>query len=120
MPPGAERAFPALPACLGTHDAPHQTRMADKRSKSGGTSTGPGMTVQEAGRRGSAKVAAERGSKFYSEIGRKGGEAVSKNREHMATIGRKGGERRGRAGRAGGEEGSGGNSGEDGGESPTE
>lgn len=27
-----------------------------------------------------------------SEIGRKGGEAVSRNREHMAAIGRKGGE----------------------------
>ena len=57
------------------------------------------MTVQEAGRRGGAKVAAERGSKFYSEIGRKGGEAVSQNREHMANIGRKGGERRGKASR---------------------
>jgi len=29
------------------------------------------------------------------EAGRKGGEAVSQNREHMAAIGRKGGESRG-------------------------
>jgi uncharacterized protein len=69
--------------------------MAEKREKS----SGGGMTVREAGRRGGAKVAAERGSKFYSEIGRKGGEAVSQNREHMANIGRKGGERRGKASR---------------------
>ena len=84
--------------------------MADKREKSGG-----GMTVREAGRRGGAKVAAERGSKFYSEIGRKGGEAVSQNREHMANIGRKGGERRGKAARSNPPEAS-----EDGGESPSE
>ncbi len=32
------------------------------------------MTVQEAGRRGGEKVAAERGHSFYEEIGRKGGE----------------------------------------------
>ena len=69
-------------------------QMAEKQKTSGG-----GMTVREAGRRGGAKVAAERGSKFYSEIGRKGGEAVSQNREHMANIGRKGGERRGKTSR---------------------
>jgi uncharacterized protein len=66
--------------------------MAEKREKG----SGGGMTVREAGRRGGTKVAAERGSKFYSEIGRKGGEAVSQNREHMARIGRRGGERRGK------------------------
>jgi len=71
--------------------------MAEKRDKTSGS--GGGMTVREAGRRGGAKVAAERGSKFYSEIGRKGGEAVSQNREHMATIGKKGGERRGKVAR---------------------
>ncbi len=32
------------------------------------------MTVEEAGRRGGAKVAAERGHAFFEEIGRKGGE----------------------------------------------
>jgi general stress protein YciG len=31
------------------------------------------MTVEEAGRRGGEKVASERGSEFYSEIGHKGG-----------------------------------------------
>lgn len=34
-------------------------------------------------------------SKEAREAGRKGGEAVSQNREHMAEIGRKGGESRG-------------------------
>ena len=36
--------------------------------------------------------------------GRKGGEVVSRNREHMAEIGRKGGEARGAAARRGGSE----------------
>ena len=76
----------------GTVAANNRFTMAEKREKG----SGGGMTVREAGRRGGAKVAAERGSKFYSEIGRKGGEAVSQNREHMARIGRKGGERRGK------------------------
>lgn len=42
----------------------------------------------------------EKGSEYFSEIGKKGGETVSRDREHMAEIGRKGGqashERRGR------------------------
>ncbi|HLV81347.1 MAG TPA: hypothetical protein VKT32_13765 [Chthonomonadaceae bacterium] len=33
----------------------------------------------------------------HAEAGRKGGEAVSKDREHMAEIGRKGGEAHGRS-----------------------
>ncbi len=51
------------------------------------------MTVEEAGRKGGAKVASERGPGFYSEIGHKGGEKVSQDREHMSEIGQKGGER---------------------------
>jgi len=54
-----------------------------------------GMTVQEAGRKGGSKVAAERGSAFYAQIGKKGGKVVSQNRAHMAAIGKRGGERRG-------------------------
>jgi hypothetical protein len=54
-----------------------------------------GMTVKEAGRKGGAKVAAERGSEFFAAIGRKGGQSVSQDRDHMARIGKKGGERRG-------------------------
>ncbi len=35
-----------------------------------------GLTVQEAGRMGGEKVAAERGREFYQEIGHKGGQRV--------------------------------------------
>lgn len=50
------------------------------------------MTVEEAGRKGGERTAQTRGSEFYKQIGRKGGEAVSRDKEHMARIGRKGGE----------------------------
>jgi general stress protein YciG len=64
--------------------------MADKVNKGQ-------MTVEEAGRKGGAKVAAERGAGFYSVIGQKGGliggGKVSQDREHMSAIGHKGGER---------------------------
>lgn len=60
------------------------------------------MTVAEAGRKGGLKVAQERGSEFYSRIGKKGGEVVSSNRQHMATIGQKGGSRSHRSSSAGG------------------
>lgn len=55
-----------------------------------------GMSVREAGRRGGQRTATTHGREFYQNIGRKGGEAVSKDREHMAQIGRKGGEARGK------------------------
>ena len=45
---------------------------------------------QEAGKKGGEAVSRNR--EHMAEIGRKGGEAVSRNREHMAAIGRKGGE----------------------------
>ncbi len=51
------------------------------------------MTVGEAGRKGGAKVASERGSDFFSAIGHKGGAKVSADRGHMSEIGHKGGER---------------------------
>ncbi len=62
--------------------------MAENRNANKGS-----MTVEEAGRKGGEKVAAERGPGFYSEIGHKGGEKVSQDREHMSEIGQKGGER---------------------------
>jgi uncharacterized protein len=52
------------------------------------------MSVEEAGRKGGETTAREHGPEFYSEIGKKGGEAVSQDREHMAEIGRKGGQSR--------------------------
>jgi general stress protein YciG len=44
---------------------------------------------KEIARKGGAAVSRDR--EHMAEIGRKGGEAVSKNREHMSEIGRKGG-----------------------------
>ncbi len=46
----------------------------------------------EAGRKGGQKVARDRD--HMATIGRKGGEAVSRDRQHMAEIGRKGGQSR--------------------------
>ncbi len=49
-----------------------------------------------AGRKGGQKVARNR--EHMAAIGRKGGEAVSRDRQHMAEIGRKGGQARGESG----------------------
>ncbi|MDO8489845.1 MAG: stress-induced protein, KGG, repeat-containing protein [bacterium] len=65
--------------------------MQDEENRSGG-----GMSVREAGRRGGRATANTHGREFYQNIGRKGGERVSRDREHMAAIGRKGGEARGK------------------------
>jgi len=46
-----------------------------------------------AGRKGGQKVSRNR--EHMAQIGRKGGEAVSRDRQHMAQIGRKGGQARG-------------------------
>lgn len=46
--------------------------------------------AREAGRKGGQTVSQDR--EHMARIGRKGGEAVSRDREHMARIGRKGGE----------------------------
>jgi uncharacterized protein len=58
--------------------------------------------AREAGRKGGEAVSQDR--EHMAHIGRKGGEAVSRDREHMAHIGRKGGEstgdREGREGRS--------------------
>lgn len=48
--------------------------------------------ARAAGRKGGESVSRDR--QHMAEIGRKGGKAVSRDREHMAEIGRKGGERR--------------------------
>lgn len=49
-----------------------------------------GMSRQEAGRKGGQVVSQDR--EHMARIGRKGGQTVSKDREHMARIGRKGGQ----------------------------
>lgn len=61
-----------------------------KRSGARGTAAMDPKTRQEVARKGG--MAVSRNKQHMAEIGRKGGQAVSKNREHMAAIGRKGGE----------------------------
>ena len=65
--------------------------MAEKEKKT----TGGGMTVREAGRKGGQKVRDERGHEFYEEIGRKGGQTVRDERGHefYEEIGHKGGQK---------------------------
>lgn len=48
--------------------------------------------AREAGKKGGESVSQNRN--HMASIGRKGGQAVSKDRSHMANIGRKGGKRR--------------------------
>ena len=50
-----------------------------------------------AGRKGGQKIA--RNKEHMANIGRKGGESVSRDRQHMAEIGRKGGQARGEGSR---------------------
>jgi general stress protein YciG len=64
------------------------------RQSQGGQNAGGnrgGNSRQEAARKGGEAVSRDR--EHMSDIGRKGGEAVSRDREHMSDIGRKGGQR---------------------------
>jgi uncharacterized protein len=80
---------------------------AERRAESSGTSRRGFASMDESRQRAIAseggRAAHARGTahEFTSEeareAGRKGGEAVSQNREHMAAIGRRGGEARGNA-----------------------
>ncbi len=62
----------------------------EKKSRARGTAAMDPETRHEVARKGG--LAVSRNKQHMAEIGRKGGQAVSKNREHMARIGRKGGE----------------------------
>lgn len=67
--------------------------MALKKDQAGG---GRKMTAAEAGQRGGeATREKHRGSSFYSEIGRRGGNIVSRDRKHMSEIGKRGGRAKG-------------------------
>ena len=59
------------------------------RTGARGTAAMDAKTRQEVARKGG--LAVSRNKQHMAEIGRKGGQSVSKNREHMALIGRKGG-----------------------------
>jgi uncharacterized protein len=56
--------------------------------------------ARQAGRKGGEAVSRDR--QHMAEIGKKGGEAVSRDRQHMAEIGRDGGERSRGGSRSGG------------------
>jgi general stress protein YciG len=74
--------------------APPETRPIERgkapgRAGARGTAAMDPQTRQEVARKGG--LAVSRNKQHMAEIGRKGGQSVSKNREHMAQIGRKGG-----------------------------
>jgi hypothetical protein len=86
---GEQRTAPTEKiAAIGQPYAPE----APPARKSGarGTAAMDPKTRQEVARKGG--LAVSRNRQHMAEIGRKGGQSVSKNREHMAAIGRKGGE----------------------------
>lgn len=61
----------------------------EHRARLRGTAAMDPQTRKEVARKGG--LAVSRNRQHMAEIGRKGGQSVSKNREHMAAIGRKGG-----------------------------
>jgi uncharacterized protein len=67
--------------------------VTQQRQQSQGEQTVERTRPEVGPRRGLRGTAAmSRNRSHMAEIGRKGGQTVSKNREHMASIGRKGGE----------------------------
>ncbi len=62
---------------------------ADAGRKGGAKISADREHMREMGRRGGVSVAADR--EHMAQIGRSGGAAISKNRDHMSNIGRKGG-----------------------------
>jgi general stress protein YciG len=69
---------------------PVERTKGEGRKGARGTAAMDPSTRQEVARKGG--LAVSRNRQHMAEIGRKGGQTVSKNREHMASIGRKGGE----------------------------
>ena len=84
--------------------------MANKQSEKQGTSNRGFAAMDQQQQREIARKggqAVSRNREHMAEIGRKGGEAVSGNREHMSQIGQKGGESRGIHNKPGGKNGNG-------------
>jgi len=77
--------------------AAHNSEETQHRANTGRGWHGNPEGHAEAGRKGGQKVA--RNKEHMASIGRKGGEAVSRDRMHMAEIGRKGGQARGEGNR---------------------
>ena len=85
-----------------SHEGTKEHEAHHGRSGARGTAAMDPQTRQEVARKGG--LAVSRNRQHMAEIGRKGGQSVSRNREHMAKIGRKGGA----ASRGGGHTGEGG------------
>ena len=68
---------------------PVERSQGQVRSGARGTAAMDPQTRQEVARKGGLAVSSNK--EHMAEIGRKGGQSVSRNREHMASIGRKGG-----------------------------
>jgi general stress protein YciG len=85
----------------GSSNAPQPSGSVRSRSNRGFASMDPAKQKEIASKGGRAAHAKGTAHEFDSgearEAGRKGGMAVSRNREHMAAIGRRGGEARGHA-----------------------
>ncbi len=81
------------------HAKPDQKSPTDARNGAGRGWHGDPQGHAEVGRKGGEVVSQNR--EHMAAIGRKGGEAVSKDRKHMANIGREGGEARGQGGNRG-------------------
>ncbi|MFZ9595303.1 MAG: general stress protein [Bdellovibrionia bacterium] len=87
----AQSAAPgSTPAGVPTTEVrPVERAKVPGRTGARGTAAMDPQTRKEVARKGG--LAVSRNKQHMAEIGRKGGQSVSKNREHMAQIGRKGG-----------------------------
>jgi general stress protein YciG len=111
----ADRERPREVASESRGPSGGSTRARGGRSNRGFASMDPNKQREIASKGGRAAHAKGTAHEFNSEeardAGRKGGQAVSRNREHMAAIGRRGGEARGNARRQAAASGGGGNTG---------
>jgi general stress protein YciG len=83
---------PGQPSVNAPNSAPGTADSSSQKSSGGGARGTAAMdpdTRQEVARKGG--LAVSRNKEHMASIGRRGGQSVSKNREHMASIGRKGG-----------------------------
>lgn len=83
-----ETMAPPHAGISGGHEPSPEGRGGGRRPR--GTAAMDPETRREVARKGG--LAVSRNRQHMAEIGRKGGQTVSKNRDHMAQIGRKGGE----------------------------
>lgn len=87
-PPRVLASNPPTGSLPPSFSAPAQ-QPHERKSRARGTAAMDPQTRREVARKGG--LAVSRNKQHMAEIGRKGGQSVSKNREHMAKIGRKGG-----------------------------